>query len=70
MLRTIPSGATVREAGYTLQGRGGGHTLTVGRHLLEVESSAGEITMIPVTIDAGQTLELCYNFDTNSACVN
>ena len=70
VLRTIPSGATVSVDGDTVPKSAGNHTLTVGQHLLEVESSSGEITLIPVTISAGNTLEICYNFDTNSACVN
>jgi anti-sigma factor RsiW len=70
VLRTIPSGATVSVDGDTVPKSAGNHTLTVGQHLLEVESSSGEITLIPVTISAGKTLEICYNFDTNSACVN
>ena len=70
IIRTIPSGATVRAGGERLSGGAGGYALSVGRHTLAVESAAGEVTHIPVEVRAGKTVEICYNFDTNSACVN
>jgi serine/threonine protein kinase len=69
IIRTIPSGATVREGGERLSGSGGSYALSVGRHNLEIESSSGEVTRVPVDVRAGRTIDICYNFDTNSACV-
>ena len=68
VVRTIPSGAKVRDRGVVLAGAGGTYRLTVGSHLLELESPAGEKTRIPVSIRANDTVEICYSFDTNSAC--
>ncbi|MFT5680468.1 MAG: serine/threonine protein kinase [Myxococcota bacterium] len=69
VIRTIPSGASVREGGESLSGGSGGYALSVGRHNLEIQSTSGEVTRLPVDVRAGRTIDICYNFDTNSACV-
>jgi tRNA A-37 threonylcarbamoyl transferase component Bud32 len=68
-LRTVPSGASVREKGRLLKASGGGaYTLPIGSHTLQIESLAGERTRLLVSVKAGETVEICYSFDTNSAC--
>ncbi|MFM2248531.1 MAG: hypothetical protein RL071_4606, partial [Pseudomonadota bacterium] len=68
-VRTVPSGATV-----TVRGRppaaapGGGYTLPVGQHTVELTSPAGERTRLAVSVRAGQTVSLCWSFDANAAC--
>jgi hypothetical protein len=68
VLRTVPSGAEVYAGGERLVKQGQGYPMPVGRHLLELRSPGGERTRIPLTIQAGETVEVCYSFDTNSAC--
>jgi len=69
LLRTVPSGATVTERGKAVPvGVSGGYELTVGSHVLDVRSASGETTQLPVFVAANQTVEVCYSFDTNSAC--
>ena len=69
LLRTIPSGATVTERGQSVPvGVSGGYELTVGSHVLDIRSASGENTQLPVFVAANQTVEICYSFDTNSAC--
>jgi len=69
ILRTVPSGATVKLKGRALTpGSGGGYALPVGGHTLDVTSATGEQTRVAVSVKAGQTVEICYDFDTNSAC--
>jgi eukaryotic-like serine/threonine-protein kinase len=69
LLRTVPSGASVRLRGRLLApGAGGGYTLPVGSHTLDIQSASGEKTQLAVAVKAGQTVEICYSFDTNSAC--
>jgi serine/threonine protein kinase len=68
VLRTVPSGAEVFAGGERLVKEGRGYPMTVGRHLLELRSPSGETTRIPLTVQADQTVEVCYSFDTNSAC--
>ncbi|MDG1479037.1 MAG: protein kinase [Myxococcota bacterium] len=69
VIRTVPSGVTVRESGEVLSAGSDGYALSIGRHNLELQSTSGEITQIPVDVRAGRTIDICYNFDTNSACV-
>ncbi|MCK6507614.1 PEGA domain-containing protein, partial [Myxococcota bacterium] len=68
VVKTVPSGATVRAGGQTLEKSGRGYVLPVGNHVLEVTSQTGEQTRIPVDVRRDQTVEICYSFDTNSAC--
>ncbi len=68
VVRTVPSGAVVKERGATLQRRGAGYALTPGTHVLELVSPAGESTRIPVTVRADDRVDICYSFDTNSRC--
>ncbi len=68
VVRTIPSGATVRERGVALTASGGGYPLSPGMHILTITSPAGESTQIPVQVKVGQQVDICYSFDTNSTC--
>jgi eukaryotic-like serine/threonine-protein kinase len=69
LVRTVPSGATVRLGGKVLSaGAGGGYNLPVGGHSLELQSPSGETTKLAVSVQSGRTVEVCYSFDTNSAC--
>ena len=68
VVRTVPSGATVREGGKDLVRSGPGYVLPVGSHTLEIVSPAGEKTRIPVVVRTDHSVEICYSFDTNSAC--
>ncbi len=68
VLRTIPSGAEVFSSGERLVKEGRGYPMPVGRHLLELRAPSGESTRIPLTIQADEAVEVCYSFDTNSAC--
>ncbi|MCB9777473.1 MAG: protein kinase [Alphaproteobacteria bacterium] len=67
-VRTVPSAHTVRVGGKTLERSGAGYVLPEGSHVLEVQSANGESTRIPVVVRADATVEICYSFDTNSAC--
>jgi serine/threonine-protein kinase len=69
-VRTIPSGATVRLGGRALDAGGGrGYTLPVGQHTLELVAPGGaESHRVAVSVRAGQTVDICYSFDTNAAC--
>ena len=67
-VRTVPSGATVRVDGKALSKVGGSYTLPVGSHVLQLSAADGETTRIPVQIRRDQTVDICYSFDTNSAC--
>ena len=68
VVKTVPSGASVRAGGQTLEKSGRGYVLPIGSHVLEVVSPTGEQTRIPVEVRRDQTIEICYSFDTNSAC--
>ena len=68
VVRTIPSGASVTVGGRTPSRKGGGYSLPIGSHTVELRSAAGESHRVPVTIRAGRTVDICYSFDTNSAC--
>ena len=69
VVRTIPSGATVRLRGRTLTpGAGDTYTLSMGSHTLDVSSVSGEQTRLAVAVKAGETVQICYNFDTNASC--
>ncbi len=68
VVRTVPSGAEAWSAGSRLVKEGRGYPMTVGRHLVELRSPGGESTLIPLTIRADDVVEVCYSFDTNSAC--
>jgi hypothetical protein len=68
IVRTVPSGATVYERGQRLSLTGRGYKLSVGSHVLEVVSPQGERTTMPVYVQTDDTVEICYSFDTNSAC--
>ncbi len=68
VVRTVPSGATVLEGGQVLSRSGRGYRLPVGSHVLEIRSPSGEQTRRAVQVDKDATVEICYSFDTNSAC--
>jgi serine/threonine protein kinase len=69
MLRTVPSGVTVLEHGQVVPRKNGGYVLSEGGHVLTLRSTSGESTTMRVKINySGQTIEMCYNFDTNSTC--
>ncbi len=68
VVKTIPSGATVKLRGQTLSKSGAGYKLPPGTHVLEVYSTSGESTRIPVQVAAGGQVDICYSFDTNSRC--
>ncbi|NOY25064.1 MAG: protein kinase [Oligoflexia bacterium] len=68
IVRTVPSGATVAERGRQLSRSGRGYLLDVGSHVLEIRSPDGEKTLIPIVVQRDQSVEICYSFDTNSAC--
>jgi serine/threonine protein kinase len=68
IVKTVPSGATVSEGGQKLEQSGRGYVLPVGRHRLEIKSPGGETYPITVMLKRGETVEICYSFDTNSAC--
>ena len=64
----MPSGATVRSGGRTLvAGAVGSYELPIGSHSLVLRSNTGEETTIAVSVKAGETVDVCYSFDTNSA---
>ncbi len=68
-VRTVPSGATVQLAGKTLRpGPNGGYVLPAGSHSLTLVSPSGEKEPRAVFVRAGESVALCYNFDTNSSC--
>lgn len=68
-VRTVPSGATVQLAGKTLRpGPTGGYVLPAGSHSLTLISPSGEKEPRAVFVRAGESVTLCYNFDTNSSC--
>ncbi len=68
-VRTVPSGATVQLAGKTLRpGPNGGYVLPAGSHSLTLISPSGEKEPRAVFVRAGESVTLCYNFDTNSSC--
>ena len=68
-MRTIPSGATVSHRGKRLTaGSGGAYTLPVGTQTLDITSPSGEQTRTAVSVQAGKSVQICYSFDTNSAC--
>jgi serine/threonine-protein kinase len=68
VVKTVPSGATVREKGKTLELTGTGYMLPIGMHRLEIQSSDGETTVIPVLVKKDYTHEICYDFSRNEAC--
>lgn len=68
IIQTVPTGAIVREKGKTLSMEGRGYVLPVGSHVLDIESPRGERTRIPVLVRKDDPVEICYSFDTNSAC--
>jgi hypothetical protein len=69
VVRTVPSGASVTLRGRALSaGAGGGYTLPVGTHTLEITSPSGESTRRSITVREGDTVELCWSFDANSIC--
>ncbi len=70
VVRTVPSGASVRLKGQELSRTGRGYLLPTGSHVLDVISPDGESTRIPVVVRRDQTIEVCYSFDTNSACAD
>ncbi len=70
VVRTVPSGAEVFSGGVRLSREGRGYPLPAGRHLLELRAPGGETTRIPVSIRADEAVEICYSFDTNSACAD
>ena len=68
VVKTVPTGATVKEGGATLSRSGRGYRLSVGNHILEIVSQNGEKTTVPVVLRANETVDICYSFDSNSAC--
>jgi len=68
VVRTIPSGASVTVGGRVPSRKGGGYSLPIGSHTVELRSAAGESHRVPVTIRFGRTVDICYSFDTNSTC--
>jgi serine/threonine protein kinase len=68
IVKTVPSGATVSEGGKKLEQSGRGYVLPIGRHKLDIKSPGGEVYPITVMLKRGETIEICYSFDTNSAC--
>jgi len=67
-VRTVPTGATASVDGTELTRVGSGYVLSVGNHLLDIRSPQGETVRIPVHVKRGQNVDICYSFDTNSAC--
>lgn len=67
-VRTVPSGATVKVRGRVLKASGGAYELPVGNQTVELVSPSGESTRMAVMVKAGSVVDLCYSFDTNSAC--
>jgi len=67
-VRTVPTGATVFVDGTELTRVGSGYVLAVGSHVIEVRSPQGESVRLPVVVRRGQSIDICYSFDTNSAC--
>jgi hypothetical protein len=68
VVRTVPSGATVSVGGSPISRTGRGYLLPAGQHVLELQSPGGERTRVPVVVQPGGTVEICYSFDTNSRC--
>ena len=68
VVRTIPSGAKVLVGGRTPSRKQGAYVLPIGTHTVVLESGAGERHTVPVTIRSGRSVDICYSFDTNSAC--
>ncbi len=68
LVRTIPSGASVLIGGRTPPRSGGAFVLPIGTHTVVLVSGSGERHSVPVTIRTGKTVDICYSFDTNSAC--
>jgi serine/threonine protein kinase len=68
VVKTVPSGATVREGGKALEKSGLGYRLRPGTHTLSIQSPDGETTTIPVSVLKDQTVEICYDFDRNKRC--
>ena len=69
VVRTVPSGASVKLRGRVLLSRGGSaYSLPVGTHTLEIVSAGGESTRRAVSVTEGGTLTLCHNFDANAPC--
>ena len=64
----VPSGATVKLRGRVLRAAGGAYTLPIGNQTVELVSPTGETTRMAVMVKAGSPVDLCYSFDTNSAC--
>lgn len=67
-MRTVPSGATVKVRGRVLKSSAGAYELPVGNQTVELVSTSGESTRMAVMVKAGSVVDLCYSFDTNSAC--
>ena len=68
-VRTVPSGAAVAVGGRALRSESNGtYALPVGGHVLDITSASGERHRVPVQIKDGQRVDICYSFDTNSAC--
>ena len=68
VVRTIPSGATVTVGGRTPPRSSGAYVLPIGTHTVVIRSSSGEQHRVPVTIRTGRSVDICYSFDSNSAC--
>ena len=67
-VRTVPSGATVKHRGRVVAAKSGFYELPVGNQTVELVSPSGETTRMAVMVRSGSTVDLCYSFDTNSAC--
>lgn len=68
VVRTVPSGARVLRNGQELSGVGNRYELPVGSHVLKLVSEGGKSATLPVTVQRGGTVEICYSFDANAAC--
>jgi hypothetical protein len=69
LVRTIPSGGSVFEGDTRLRETGGGYQLPVGSHLLRIVRPDGQETFpVPVAVEQGKTVTICYDFDRNMKC--
>jgi len=70
VVKTVPSGALVREKGKVLELTGSGYLLPIGTKTLEIESTEGEKQKVAVTVKQDQTVEICYDFNRNERCAS
>jgi len=70
VVKTVPSGAIVREKGKVLELTGSGYLLPIGTHTLEIQSTEGEIHKVAIPVKQDQTSEFCYDFNRNERCAS